>query len=132
MILLYRDQFSLCVSERVCVCDMDIHSCIPSLAKILAIMHMYISVCISAFILQIKTLSETLHDHWKETCYGDPPPCKHAFYDLDKRRELLHITTFLWLPHIIRSPETSAIILVVTTESRHVVFLRCVFNLLQG
>ena len=90
------------------------------------------SACITTCIVQVKILSETLNDHWKEKCYGDPLPCENAFDDINKRRELLHITTFIWLPHIIRNQETSAIILVATTESRHVVFIRCVFDLSQG
>jgi len=83
-------------------------------------------------ILQVKVLSESLHDHWKKESYGNLPSFKNPFYNVDKRRELLHITAFVWLPHVIRNTEKSSAVLVATTQSRHVVFIRCDFDLLQG
>ena len=82
---------------------------------------------------QIKVISDALHDYWKICCYGNSQsPNDNNFHELDKRRELLGITSFVWLPGVMRSLEHSTIVVVITTESSHVVFIRCVFDLLQG
>ena len=82
---------------------------------------------------QIKVISDVLHDYWKSCCYGNSrSPSDNDFHELDRRRELLGITSFLWLPGVTRSHEHSTVVMVITTETSHVVFIHCVFDLLQG
>ena len=87
---------------------------------------------------QIKVVSDALRDYWKSCCYGnsqsqsDNDLYDNDFYESDRRRELLGITSFLCLPGVMRSQEHSTVVMVITTETNHVIFIRCVFDLLQG
>ena len=82
---------------------------------------------------QIKVISDALHDYWKSCCYGNSQSqSDNDTHELDRRRELLGITSFLWLPGVMRSHEHSTVVMVITTETNHVVFIHCVFDLSQG
>lgn len=89
---------------------------------------------------QIKVVSDALHDYWKSHYYDNRQPSSDTsqlsnddnFYELDRRRKLLSITSFLWLPGVVRNHKHSTVVMVITTETNHIVFIRCVFDLLQG
>ena len=83
---------------------------------------------------QIKVVSDALHEYWKAHCYENSESVgdDEDFLELDKRRQLLGVTSFLWLPGVLRTHEDSTIVMVITTETNHIVFIRCVFDILQG
>ena len=84
---------------------------------------------------QIKIVSDVLHDYWKTHCYGDGELLgddDEEFHELDRRRQLSGITSFLWLPGVLRTRQDSTVVMVITTETNHVVFIRCVFDIPQG
>ena len=81
---------------------------------------------------QIKLVSDALHDYWKSHCYGNiQSSSDNDFYELERRRRLMAITSFVWLPGVARNHDHSTVVMVITTETSHVVFIRCVFDLLQ-
>ena len=81
---------------------------------------------------QIKVISDALHDYWKSHYYGNIQSLNDdSFHELERRRRLMAVTSFIWLPGVKRNHENSTVVMVITTETSHVVFIRCVFDLLQ-
>lgn len=78
---------------------------------------------------KVKVISEALRNYWS-CSYGNSQ--SYNFHELDRRRELLSITSFIWLPNVVRSHTHHTAVMVVTTKTGHIIFIHCVFDLLKG